>query len=72
MKGTGQHCYNSASCIVSVLVIVFILGSILYDMSVTKPRINKNIDEIKTELVSIKSQLSNVVILPKIEKDSIK
>ena len=42
-----QKCYNSFSCI---LIVVFVLGSILFDLCVTKPNISRNITEIRTEL----------------------
>lgn len=45
-----QKCYNSFSCILSVLIVVFVLGSILFDLCVTKPNISRNITEIRTEL----------------------
>ena len=45
-----QKCYNSFSCILSVLIVVFVLGSILFDLCVTKPNISRNITEISTEL----------------------
>ena len=45
-----QKCYNSFSCILSVLIVVFVLGSILFDLCVTKPNISRNITVIRTEL----------------------
>lgn len=53
-----EKCYNHFSCVISVLIIVFVLGSILWDLFITKPVIKDNITEIKTELVSINHRLS--------------
>ena len=47
-KNQKQKCYNSFSCILSVLIIVFVLTSIVWDMLVTKPAIRDSIDQIKT------------------------
>jgi hypothetical protein len=49
-KNQKQKCYNSFSCILSVLIIVFVLTSIVWDMLVTKPAIRSSIDQIKTEV----------------------
>lgn len=50
MQNGNTKCYNSFSCIISVLIVVFVLGSILYDLCYTKPTISRNITEIRTEL----------------------
>lgn len=58
-----KKCYNSFSCIFSVLVIVFILGSITWDIFVTKPSMRNSIDEIKQEIKEIKTKINpNIVI----------
>lgn len=53
-----EKCYNHFSCVLSVAIIVFVLGAILWDLCITKPTIKNNISEIKTELVCINSRLS--------------
>lgn len=50
MCNDSNKCYNSFSCVLSVLIVVFVLGSIIYDLCYTKPNISKNITEIRTEL----------------------
>lgn len=50
MRNDINKCYNSFSCVLSVLIVVFVLGSIIYDLCYTKPNISKNITEIRTEL----------------------
>lgn len=58
IKAKSLKCYNSFSCVASVLVIVFILGSIMWDLLVTKPQIRQSIAEIKIELKGIRSTLN--------------
>lgn len=60
MKNEVKRCYNTYSCILSVLIIIFIIGSILFDMFVTKPAIRKNIQEIRVELTTINKKLTVV------------
>lgn len=60
IKNDVKHCYNTFSCILSVLIIIFIIGSILFDMFVTKPAIRKNIQEIRVELTTINKKLTTV------------
>lgn len=50
-------CYNSFSCILSVLIIIFVLGAIIWDMTVTKPSIKQSINDIKIELKDINKRL---------------
>lgn len=50
MRNDSNKCYNSFSCVLSVLIVVFVLGSIIYDLCYTKPNISKNITEIRAEL----------------------
>ena len=54
---TSPKCYNSFSCIASILIILFVLGSIVWDICYTKPAMRESIDEIKTEIRDIKYQL---------------
>lgn len=53
-----EKCYNYFSCVLSVAVIIFILGTILWDLFITKPAIKSNMADIKNELVSINNKLS--------------
>lgn len=57
MHEHGTQCYNSFSCILSVLIVIFVLGSIVYDLCVTKPNISKNITEIRTEMNAINQKI---------------
>ena len=52
-----QKCYNSFSCIAAVLIILFVIGSIIWDVCVTKPSIHKSIEEIQTEIKEIHSKI---------------
>ena len=56
----GVKCYKSLSCIISVLVIVFIFGAIIIDLAWTKPSIRQDISEINKELVVINSQIDRM------------
>lgn len=56
----GVKCYKSLSCIISVLVIVFIFGAIIIDLAWTKPSIRQDISEINKELVIINSQIDRM------------
>lgn len=52
-----QKCYNSFSCILSVLIILFVVGSIAWDIMVTKPEMRKSIEEIKIEVRGIHEKI---------------
>lgn len=56
----GVKCYKSLSCIISILVIVFIFGAIIIDLAWTKPSIRQDISEINKELVIINSQIDRM------------
>ena len=56
----GVKCYKSLSCIISVLVIVFIFGAIIIDLAWTKPSIRQDISEINKELFIINSQIDRM------------
>lgn len=58
-KNQTKKCYNSFSCILSVLIIVFLIGAVAYDMVVSKPRINHSIDEIKVEVKNLNQKIDN-------------
>ena len=60
---TLKQCYKSVSCVLSVLIIVFVLGSICWDMFVTKPQIRRNIDEIKIEIQNINKKIDKSYVI---------
>lgn len=53
LEKSVKKCYNSWSCALSVLIIVFVLGSIVYDYTYSKPHMRKDINEIKIEVQEI-------------------
>lgn len=55
---TTQKCYNSFSCIGSILIIIFVLGSIIWDICITKPAMRDSIDDIRTEVKDIHQKLN--------------
>lgn len=54
-----QKCYNSFSCIGSILIILFVLGSIIWDICVTKPAMRESIDDIRVEVKDIHEKLND-------------
>lgn len=52
-----KKCYNSFSCILSVLIIVFVLVAVIYDIAIGKPQMRKGIDEIKIEISEINKKI---------------
>lgn len=70
-QNQNQKCYNSFSCILSVLIIVFVLTSIVWDMFVTKPAIRSSIDQIKTEVQIIHSKIDKTYTPFTIDSDSL-
>lgn len=67
-KKKSPKCYNSVSCIFSVVLIVFILGSIMWDIFITKPQIRHEINEIKTEIKEINTKLLDKSDIPDAEE----
>ena len=53
-----QKCYNSFSCIGSILIILFVLGSIIWDICVTKPAMRESIEDIRVEVKDIHKKLN--------------
>lgn len=53
-----QKCYNSFSCIGSILIIIFVLGSIIWDICITKPAMRDSIDDIRVEVKDIHQKLN--------------
>lgn len=45
-----KKCYNTFSCVMSVLIIIFVVGAIMWDMFISKPMIYDSIETIKTEV----------------------
>ena len=64
MENISKKCYNSLSCILSVVIIVFIIGAMLFDIFISKPKTRENIAEIKFEIKKIneKIELYNTVM----------
>ena len=56
-KNNPQKCYNSLSCVLSVLIIIFIVCAIGWDITVSKPAIRKSIDEIRVEVKDIHNKI---------------
>lgn len=67
-KTKAPKCYNSLSCVLSVLIIVFVIGSIMWDNFITKPQIRQEINEIKIEIKNINTKLLNKVDVPDDQK----
>ena len=63
---TPRKCYNSFSCVLSVLIIFFIVGSIAWDVMVSKPEMRRSIDDIRIEVKSINEKIDS-----KFVKDSL-
>lgn len=61
MKDTNstQKCYNSFSCIGAILIIIFVLGSIIWDICITKPAMRRAIEEIRIEVKDMHNKLNN-------------
>jgi hypothetical protein len=53
----GTKCYKSFSCILSVLIIIFVVASIGWDSFVSKPEMRKSIEEIRIEVKDIHQKI---------------
>lgn len=53
-----QKCYNSFSCIGSILIILFVICSIIWDICVTKPAMRESIEDICVEVKDIHKKLN--------------
>ena len=53
-----KKCYNSFSCVLSVLIVLFVVVSIAYDMIVSKPAMKSSIDDIKIEVKDIREKIN--------------
>lgn len=58
MSELKQKCYNSFSCILSVIIIIFVVGSIMWDICISKPALRGQIEEIHTEIKDIHHKLN--------------
>ena len=58
-KNTTPKCYNSFSCIGAILIIMFVLGSIIWDILFTKPAMRESIDEIRIEVKNIHEKIDS-------------
>lgn len=56
-ENTPKKCYNTFSCIASVIIIIFITGAILADLIVSKPKIYRSIDTIREEVEVIHQRI---------------
>ena len=52
-----NKCYKSFSCILSVLIIIFVVSAIGWDTFVSKPQMRKSIDEIRHEVKDIHQKI---------------
>lgn len=57
IKHKPKKCYNTFSCIASVIIILFITGAILVDLIVSKPQIYKSIETIREEVEVIHQRI---------------
>lgn len=58
-NNTNPKCYNSFSCIGAILIIMFVLGSIIWDILFTKPAMRESIDEIRIEVKNIHEKIDS-------------
>ena len=56
-NNTTPKCYNSFSCIGAILIIMFVLGSIIWDILFIKPAMRQSIDEIRIEVKDIHEKI---------------
>ena len=57
-QNNKKHCYNSWSCMISVLIIAFALGFMIYDITISKPQFKKDLNEIKVEIKDLNKKVS--------------
>lgn len=53
----SQKCYNSFSCILSCLIILFVMCSIIWDITISKPEMRHSINEIRIEVKDIHNKI---------------
>lgn len=54
-----KKCYNTFSCIASVVIIIFMVGAVLWDLLVSKPVIYNSIEEIRVEVQHINKKIDD-------------
>ncbi|WQJ53849.1 MAG: hypothetical protein [Wendovervirus sonii] len=59
-KEFETKCYNSWSCILSCAIILFVILSITYDMAFTKPRMHKDIKEIRENVRQLNNKFDTL------------
>lgn len=64
-------CYNSFACVSAVLIIFFILGSIVWDICISKPAMKSSIEEIRIEVKDIHESLEQRHLLEDTTKISL-
>jgi len=60
IKSIDVKCYKSVSCIIGILVILFIFGAVTYDLVWAKPELRTNIKDMHTELSTIKDHVERI------------
>jgi hypothetical protein len=60
-ENNKQKCYNSLSCVLSVLIILFVVGAIAWDITISKPAMKKSIEEIRTEVKGIHQKIDKQI-----------
>lgn len=76
-KKSENKCYNSWSCILSCAIILFIVISIVYDITVSKPQIRHDVKEIREKVQELNekfdAQQQNIYTLTidSLQEDSI-
>ena len=60
-ENNKQKCYNSLSCVFSILIILFVVGAIAWDITVSKPAMKKSIEEIRTEVKGIHMKIDKQI-----------
>lgn len=57
---SNKKCYNSWACTLSVLIIIFLLGSVIYDMTCSKPKMRKSIKQIEVQVQEINRKMDTL------------
>lgn len=63
---TTPTCYNSFSCIGAILIMLFVICSIIWDIVYTKPAMMESIDEIRIEVKNIHEKLDSKIAVDSI------
>lgn len=71
MNENNTKCYNSLSCVLSVLIILFVVVSIGWDILVSKPEMRKSIEEIRIEVKDIHNKIDMQYSTQELSLDSI-